>query len=115
MEVGEINGRIHQLREQNQREHGGEMVGGKLRTAGHRCEPVIVEEVDVSPTNHPEYDFEQLRANRAAPNPPWGFSVVDFAALEKSAQSIQEATDDWVAAEEKVPARVWETDPLTTR
>ena len=46
VEVGEINGRIQQLRELNHREHGGEMVGGKLRTAGHGSGQISVGKLD---------------------------------------------------------------------
>ena len=115
METGEINGRTQQLREQNQRQNGEKMVDGKLRTAGHEGGRIIVERVDDVVTKSPGYDFKQLRANQAAPNPPWDFAVIEFTALEKQAHRIQEATDDWAAAEEHIPERVWKTAPLTSR
>ena len=115
IEANEINGRVQQLREQNQREHGEKIVDGKARTAG----PTVEAEADtvktVDETTTLEYDFDNLKTNPAAPNPPWDFSIVDFAALEKQALGLQEATDDWAAAEESRPERVWKTDPLTTR
>ena len=38
VEASEINGRVQQRREQNQREHGEKIVDGKLRTDGYIAE-----------------------------------------------------------------------------
>ena len=111
----EINDRSQKLREQNRREHGEKMLGGELRTAGHGGGQILVERADGAINKPPEYDCTQLRVNPDAQNPPCGFSVVEFTALEKKAQSIQEATDDWVSAAEPIPERVWKTAPLTSR
>ena len=78
VEVGEINCRVQQLREQNQRTHGEKMVDGKLRTSGQGCETIIAENVEEIPTKQPEYDFKRLRVNPAAPNPPCDFSRYRF-------------------------------------
>ena len=63
----------------------------------------------------PEYDTDSLRINPADPHHPWDFSVVDFPHLAEAARRAQEATYDWVAAEEPVRERVWRTAPLTER
>ena len=101
MGAGELNGRIQQRREQNQREHGEKMVGGKLRTTGRGSGQISVGKLDEKIIKPPEYDFDQLRVNPAAPNPPWDFSVIDFTAIEKPSRNIQESTDDCVAEEER--------------
>ena len=91
------------------------MVDGRPRSAGNGPIPELTPVSELHPENLHVYDFEKLHVNRSALNPPFGFSGVDCALLEMAAHRIQDDTDDWEAAEEPLPERVWGPAPLTER
>ena len=53
----------------------------------------------------PEYELDVRKVIPVSPNPPRGFSIIDFEPLGEAARKIQSANDDRATAEE--PARGW--------
>ena len=102
VDVSDVDGRVLQLREQNRREHGDQMVDGE-RTAGQGSALDMKSTAGITPGELPEYDLDSLQVNPADPHHPCDFSVVDFTQLEEAAHRVQGATDDWVDSAESSP------------